>query len=127
MADYYTHFSVTLPIPKDPELAARIPEDWLNSMADWDTMIKSSMDPIVDEYGNEVKWSELKTGILQREWHTDWDSESRVLPGHYKSEAELHRTNHSERGPHGLLRSKIDGVHCVGHDGMCDLIIGDFS
>jgi hypothetical protein len=45
----------------------------------------------------------------------------------YKSEAEFHRANQSERGPNNLLRSKIDGVHCVGHDGMCDLIAGDFS
>lgn len=33
----------------------------------------------------------------------------------------------AELGPNNLLRSKIDGVHCIGHDGMCDLIIGDFS
>lgn len=33
MDDYYTHFSVTLPIPVDPALAARIPE-WVKAHLD---------------------------------------------------------------------------------------------
>jgi hypothetical protein len=36
--------------------------------------------------------------------------------------------NHAELGPNGLLRSKVDDVHCIGHgEGTYDYIAGDFS
>lgn len=104
-----------------------LPEEGLNCLEDWEARIKASLDPIIDEYGREVNWMDLKRDIQQREWHTEWDSEFRELPRGYKSEADLHRRNYSERVPKGLLRSKVDGTHCVGHDGMVDLITGDFS
>lgn len=38
MADYYVHFGVTLPIPADPALAARIPE-WVKTHLDMKEMM----------------------------------------------------------------------------------------
>ena len=36
--------------------------------------------------------------------------------------------NNAEHGPNGLVRSKIDGHHCIGHGaGTWDLEVGDFS
>jgi hypothetical protein len=109
--------------PPDPD-NPYLPEDGLNCMADWDWYIKAVRPDIVDEYGTAVDWPTLLHQIRTKRWEMPWE------PGAhsgYKSEAEFLKINYAERGPGNLLRSKIDGVHCIGHDGMCDLIIGDFS
>jgi hypothetical protein len=44
----------------------------------------------------------------------------------YRSEQHFHDSNHSLRGPSGLLRHRVDGVHCVGNGvGTWDLIVGE--
>ena len=36
--------------------------------------------------------------------------------------------NYAEPGPNGLVRAKINGVHCIGHgEGTWDYITGEFS
>lgn len=46
----------------------------------------------------------------------------------YQSEEHFHKSNYSLRGPSGLLRHQVDGVHCIGNgEGTWDLIVGEFS
>lgn len=46
----------------------------------------------------------------------------------YSSEKEFFNKNYAEYGYNGLIRSKIDNIHCIGHgDGTWDYIVGDFS
>jgi hypothetical protein len=61
--------------------------------------------------------------ITKRSWP------ERPKPGHpYTNWAHFHLRNHSETGPNGLVRHKIDGEHCIGHgEGTWDLMIGEFS
>lgn len=96
---------------------------------------------IVDEYGDTLKSNEMCAIITKRLsskiWNSNWwapkpfgtklDGSRSFLPG-YSSEAEFHQSNHSQRGPNGLLRHRIDHSHCIGHgSGTWDYIIGDFS
>ncbi len=40
----------------------------------------------------------------------------------------FYQKNHSEEGPHGLLRLKIDNTFCVGHgSGTYDYCVGEFD
>ena len=101
-----------------------LPEEGLNSLADWDKQLAANLNIVVDEYGEAHDWPVLRRQIQTRRWEVPWE------PGadpRYRSEAEFLKANQAERGPSNLLRSKIDGTHCVGHDGMVDLITGDFS
>jgi hypothetical protein len=101
-----------------------LPDEGLSHLCDWSNLITQTRAAIVDEYGEAQDWPTLLHQFRTRRWERPWE------PGAhsgYTSEAEFHRTNHSMRGPNNLLRSQIDGVHCVGHDGMFDLIVGDFS
>lgn len=109
------------------------PERDICSLADWEVLWPSGT--IVNEYGDELSPGEMLQVITGRfcdkEWDSDWWA-PRVfagvtLPG-CVDEADFHRCNHSERGPNGLLRHRIDGQHCVGHGpGTYDYIVGDFS
>jgi hypothetical protein len=46
----------------------------------------------------------------------------------YDSWLQFHQMNHSEKGPKGLLRHKIEGGHCIKHGvGTWDCILGEFS
>jgi hypothetical protein len=101
-----------------------LPEEGLNCLDSWQELIVNTRAAIIDEYGQVVDWPTLRTQIKTRRWEMPWEpgADSR-----YKSEKEFLQMNQAERGPSNLLRSKIDGIHCVGHDNMCDLIVGDFS
>jgi hypothetical protein len=101
-----------------------LPEEGLESLEDWHKFLTETRAALTDEYGSAVDWPTLRHQINTRRWEMPWE------PGadpRYKSEAEFLRANQAERGPSNLLRSKIDGTHCVGHDDMCDLIAGEFS
>lgn len=79
---------------------------------------------IIAETGTVLTVSEMLEMITVR----SWDRKMVYPNSHYASESEFHRLNHSEPGPNGLVRHKIDGTHCIGHgSGTWDLIIGDFS
>lgn len=79
---------------------------------------------IVDEYGSTLTVAEMVETITDRAWSRVSDFPNRL----YRTEAEFHRINRSERGPNGLLRHQIGDSHCIAHgDGTWDLIVGDFS
>jgi hypothetical protein len=116
-----------------------IPENDICSLADWEALWPTGT--IVDEYGDELSPNAMLrviTGRLSSKcWDSDWwapqslgttlDGNPFMLPG-YDSEEYFHRSNHSERGPNGLLRHRIDGHHCIGHGFVTyDYIAGDFS
>ena len=115
------------------------PEQNICSLADWETIWPTGT--IVNEYGENITPAEMFSVITGRSREKDWDSDwwapkpcgkdfkgnPVTIPG-YTSEAEFHRFNHSERGPNGLLRHRLDGHHCIGHGpGTYDYITGDFS
>lgn len=77
---------------------------------------------ILDEYGTRVSVNEMLKVITERKG-SGWDR----APIGYDSWADFHANNHSEKGPSGLLRHRIDRF-CVGHGaGTWDNCIGEFS
>lgn len=95
----------------------------------WKKLIENPLWYIEDEYGNKWCSRDMLETIECRRWHNreSWEDVDWKLYG-YHSEEHFHSLNHSERGPNGLLRSKIDMRHCVGHgEGTYDYLIGDFS
>jgi hypothetical protein len=97
----------------------------LTSLQDWIKFLLAEPVQIVDEYGREVTFQELMNVIRDR----TWDRVPVEYPNKwYKSEQEFLDKNQAEWGPNGLLRSRVDGSHCVGHgEGTWDLIRGEFS
>ena len=91
-----------------------------------DAVLKICEDGIIyDEYGREVTLAAMKDIIRNRK-HTVAGLQP---PPPYLSWKEFHMQNHSEFGPKGLLRSKIEG-NCIGHGengGTWDYIVGVFS
>ncbi len=82
---------------------------------------------IKDEYDRVIPLEEL-TVIISVRKAENLDKEWESPPSGYESWDRFHIANESERGPNGLVRSKIDGVHCVKHgDGTWDCIVGEFS
>ena len=78
---------------------------------------------IVDEYRRILTVDELLSVL------TDRGREERTedSPHGYSSWDEFHRLNGSEMGPNNMLRSKIDGIYCVGHgEGTYDFKVGEF-
>ncbi len=93
------------------------PEKGINTLDDWMDLFYGSFSGIEDEYGHWVTPAEMLEQIVAR----SWSPATSYSP-------EFHRINYSELGPNGLLRCKVDGVHCIGHGkGTYDYIIGDFS
>ena len=77
---------------------------------------------ITDEYGEDMSLADLKAEIEERSWTA---RRNRAL---VPDESDFLRSNHAVRGPNGMLRSAIDGRHCIGHgEGTWDLITGEFS
>jgi len=98
------------------------PERGINTLGDirklWENLV------IKDEYEESLLPEEMLDIIMNRKWK----SRDSNKPYGYKSWDEFHKQNGSESGPNGLVRSRIDGRHCVGHgDGTWDLIVGEFS
>ena len=76
------------------------PEQGINTLDDWIPLLDTGV--IRDEYDEEFSKNDLINIITDRLWLATW--------------------------PHGLLRSKVDGVHCVGHGpGTYDYFVGNFS
>lgn len=104
--------------------ALHVYKDGPRNLEDWKSTWETGR--ITDEYGDTIHRDDLLARITERRdekgWeHTNWS-------GYYESEDDFHAKNHSERGPHGLLRHRIDGRHCIGHGaGTWDLLQGDFS
>lgn len=117
-----------------------IPEKGVNSISDW-IWVLTGFGKIVDEYGTTLTRQEMMDRIADRSWPKEWDGDwwgpkklgtrangtPFILPG-CSSEADFHAKNGSQRGPRGLLRHRVDGVHCVGQgSGTWDYIAGEFS
>ena len=96
-----------------------------NNIRDLDDVLNlCKLGTIVNEYDEIVSMEKLLDVIKNRSWEP-----VRVYQdAYYRNEKEFLRINHAVKGPNNLMRSKIDGQHCIGHgDGTWDLIIGEFS
>lgn len=72
---------------------------------------------IKDEYGYIISRDKMLAIITNRQGL----NERQLTPGEYYQ-------NNAVPGPNGLLRHKLDGVHCIAHgEGTWDLIVGEFS
>lgn len=93
------------------------PEHGINNLEDWLDLLCDPYAVIEDEYERWISPSKMLAQITLRSCAYAYT--------HYPY---IHEINHSEPGPNGLLRCKVDGVHCIGHgDGTYDYIVGDFS
>jgi hypothetical protein len=100
------------------------PELGINNLGDWRERWKKEGTAIVDEYGEIIEPTDMLRIITERYREQDWKDHTWFG---YDDEDDFHQSNHSERGPNGLLRHKIDG-HCIGHGcGTYDYITGEFS
>lgn len=89
-----------------------IPSEGLNSLDEWESRFSCGV--ITNEYGLVLTATEMSDIIRNRSWHRRGEFD--------------YRANHAEEGPNGLVRHRIDGVHCVGHGaGTWDYIAGEFS
>lgn len=97
-----------------------IPEAGLNDLEDWRALWSMPGKIIRNEDGDVVSPLGMLERIVARSWP--------VAPGTPPRSATEMRRNYAEEGEMGLLRSIVDGVHCVGHGmGTWDLCAGDFS
>ena len=86
------------------------PEMRITDLEDWKPLLEGN--EIIDEYGNTIAYTEMLRIITDRSG----------APG-----SSL-RPACAVEGPNGLWRSRIDGIHCIGHgEGTWDLHVGDPS
>ena len=103
-----------------------IPEDGISGLEDWINRWQQPGAFVRDEYGDRVQLDQLLKIITERERETNWD-DPKWWQQYYRSEAEYHDRNQSERGPQGLLRHRL-GDHCKAQgSGTWDCIVGEFS
>ena len=80
---------------------------------------------------NDRRDSETLDIIANREGKSEFSQPfkvTRAVIAPHQNWPEFHKANHSEPGPKGLLRHKLDPQHCIGHGhGTWDLIVGEFS
>lgn len=109
----------------------------IQSLDDWKKVWETQAGFIENEYGDRVSVEDLLDRITNRSGRNRFDEPLEdcyiefYLSGSLErySWEDFHRKNHSEPGPNGLLRHKIqEPGHCVGHgEGTWDLIAGEFS
>jgi hypothetical protein len=98
------------------------PNQNINSLEDIYELCK--IGTIKNEYDEIITIEKLKDVIENRSWEPDRVYADQLYP----DEKEFLRLNHAVKGPNNLMRSQIDGIHCIGHgSGTWDLIIGEFS
>lgn len=101
------------------------------NLEDWKRLFKSSDGDIFDEYGREIGSVEMLDAIANRAWEKSIEDLLKEDPMNLYRGASLQQfldQNQAELGPNNLLRSRIDGRHCIGHgEGTWDLIASDFS
>ena len=101
------------------------PEDGINDISDWIAILCDDGNSIRDEYGQALNAEEMLSVITSR---MNDDIRWELSPYGYDSWAAFHEKNHSERGPNGLLRHRVEAGHCVAHGkGTYDYIVGEFS
>lgn len=85
------------------------PDRGIASLDDWRPIFSDTGRVIEDEYGCSVSVAEMLKEITERSgFGKGWTSST------------------SQVGPNGLLRSRVDGRHCIGHGPTWDLIAGEF-
>jgi hypothetical protein len=102
----------------------------IDSLEKWKPLLYDPQFIIQDEYGATILPDDMIDTIINRSWNKTWKERVKdpYFIKEYGTEAEWHRRNYSERGPNGLVRSKVDGHHCISHgDGTWDMIKGYFS
>jgi hypothetical protein len=93
------------------------PENGINDLPDWEDRWSKPGAVIKDEYGKSISPAEMEMVIL-----------ARICASDVPFEPEFLESNHAVPGPYGLLRSKIEPNHCIGHGGgTYDLIVCEFS
>ena len=93
-----------------------IPEEGINSLADWQKRWAAEGVRIEDEYGDALSADEMLKCITNRRHSVRENFSKKFL-----------EQNSAIQGPKNLLRSKL-GSRCVGHGaGTYDYIVGDFS
>jgi len=93
-----------------------IPEEGIDSLADWQDKWKGIESFIKDEYGQEVGKNQMTAIITERSC------------GPSKVDQQWYDDNCAEPGPNGLARHRIDGRYCIGHgEGTWDYLVGEFS
>jgi len=98
------------------------PSENINDLNNWILLFNMPNAIIKDEYNEIITIDEMLNIITNR------SSKKSKKPHLYKDWSEFHKENHSENGPNGLIRHKIDGIHCIGHaNGTWDMIKGEFS
>ena len=104
-----------------------IPEDDINDLDDWKRLWDDPESSITNEYAEVISKDEMFETITNRRGSKSWD-EHEWSNGWYKTEAQFHRQNRSERGLNNLLRHRVDGDHCIKNgEGTWDCIVGEFS
>lgn len=102
------------------------PEEGISNLEDWRKALGyGGIGTIYDEYGSPITFNELMNIITNRSWHTLIDDNPKV-DSYYNGVNDFLKRNHAVRGPNNLLRCEI-GEYCIGHEGTCDYIIGEFS
>jgi hypothetical protein len=101
------------------------PDFGISSLDDWKA--KWSEGLIIDECERVISPKSMTRIIEDRHGIQHNDTWFRDIQRFgYNSEADFHRRNHSQPGPHDLVRHKL-GKHCIGHgEGTWDLIVGEF-
>ena len=93
-------------------------QDHPQNLREWERLFNNRDYYIEDEYGDELTVNEMMDKITKRshpestsQWSaTDWS------------------INGAMPGPNNLVRSRVDGRHCIGHgEGTWDYITGEFS
>jgi len=100
--------------PENPELP--------QNLGDWRGLFVKPGNKILDQYGEFLTVEAMLSRIEDR------SGNSPSIPLGYPSWTAYYRSNYALPGPNGLIRSSVDGYHCVGHGaGTWDLIAGEFS
>lgn len=98
--------------------------DWeprigVSSLDDWKNLFKIPGNVIKDENGKVISVEDMIQIITERK-----SDQSRPIK---RAISAIGKTI-GESGPNGLIRSKIDKEHCIGHgEGTWDYIVGEFS
>jgi hypothetical protein len=97
----------------------------LTSLDAWKARWKQPHSAIITNGDEVVSPEKMLAIITARQWP------QKAKPQGYKDWAQFHAINHSEQGPNGLIRCRVEGTveghGCVGHgDGTWDLIAGEF-
>lgn len=98
------------------------PAEGIHDLRDWEKLWRDEAYQIEDEYGKVITHNKMLENITERS-NLPWDQQT-WLP--YANERNFHRSNHSLRGPNGLLRSQLS-ERCIKHGaGTWDCFVGHF-